>query len=232
MLTFALLVIVQRTSGIAESIVAALISGGISAGTSLAGTTAAALLNKQFNVAAGGSIENFSKWTMILDYCTAEQGYIDKPMINVRPGKKEGFASHKTGNTATGTYVYCRYKVKGNALRLHIMYSAPYSFDMHSNWLGLAITTPNVQLDADKMYYGTYSYVALEEFYNSVRPAKICSHGFCVSGTMGTSHHPEIHVKFYPEEFKDLGFPIKQALKDKPYKRREYARFIRAQFKM
>ena len=57
------------------------------------------------------------------------------------------------------------------------MYSAPYSFDMHSNWLGLAITTPNVQLDADKMYYGTYSYVALEEFYNSVRPAKICSHG-------------------------------------------------------
>lgn len=225
-----LLVSVQLTCGLADW-VATMVAGGISAGASLMGTTVGALMDKSYNVAVAGSIENYSKWTMILDHCHAEDGYINKPFKNINQAKKEAFASHKTGHTAKGTFVYCLYKVNQNQKHVHIMYSAPYDFNLHSNCMGVAITDQYTKLDANKMYYNEYDYMDKKDAYHGVNPVKKCREGVCIKGEMGTPHHTEVNIEFYPETFENLAFPIRQAMTDKPNKEQEYTNFINSQFK-
>jgi len=207
-----------------------MIASGISAGTSLTGTTESALMAPGYSVAVSGSIENYTEWPMIFQYCKADAGKINKAMVTVQPGKKEGFASHKTAHTATGSWVYCLYKV--NNKRVHIMYSAPYSFDFYSNWLALALTTSSVGLDAEEMYDEDPSFMAKREYYDMVRPARICREGLCISGTMGTSHKTIVHINLYPRSFGNLSPSVKKSLKDKDVKNgsRKYDKFIMDEF--
>lgn len=208
----------------------AMITTGISAGTSLAGTSVSAIMAPAYTVAVSGSVENYSKWPMIFQYCESAAGQINKNMINVDPGKKEGFASHKTGHTAKGTWVYCLYKV--NNIRVHIMYSAPYDFNLHSNWLALAVTASSVTLNADKMYNKRYNYMARREYYYSVRPTELCQVGFCIKGTMGTSHRPIVTIKFYPRSFDNICPSVRKSLKDMDVKdaNQAYKKFIDDEF--
>jgi len=212
------------------AITPALIAAGITAGASLTGTTVSALMAPGYSVAVSGSIENYTEWPMIFQYCNADAGKINKAMVDVQPGKEEGFASHKTANTATGSYVYCLYKV--NNKRVHIMYSAPYSFDLHSNWLALALTASTVRLNADKMYYEDFSFMAKREYDDMVRPARICREGLCISGIMGTSHKSIVTIKLYPRSFGNLSPSVKKSLKDMGVENEtlKYDKFIMDEF--
>jgi len=206
----------------------AMLEAGISAGTSLGGAGIGSLMAKSYSVAVGVDVENFCKWTMILEYCTPASGYMNKPAVNVDPGKKEGFASHKTGGTATGSWVYCLYKV--NNKHVQIMYSAPYDFNYHTNWLSLAITNKDITLDAHKMYYKYYSFMAREEYYYTIRPTEICQQDMCIKGTMGNSHHPEIHIELYPKNYNDLSSTVMKDLDAVGDKNGKYAEFINNEF--
>lgn len=206
---------------------AAMISAGITAGTSLAGTTVHALMASGYNVAVSGSVENYSQWPMILRHCDHEAGQTTIPMIDINTGKKEGFASHKTGHTATGVWVYCLYAV--NNKHVHIMYSAPYSFDFHSNWLALAITSSATTLDADKMYYKSYSHMARQEYDDRVVPTEICRQGLCIKGSMGTSHKPTVTIQLYPQSFKNVSPSVSKNL-DSKNAESKYEKFIDSLF--
>lgn len=178
----------QRKKRIAPEI-ATLISGAINAGATLASTIVSVLMAPGFNVAVAGSIENYSKWYLILEECELVKGYMNVPMHNVKSGYREGFASHKTGNTATGSYQRCTFK--GNNNFIHIMYSAPYSFDLHKNWLGVAICPRDDnecrEMTADKIYYQKANLAFIKDYYEKISPLRQCRGDFCFTGAMGTT---------------------------------------------
>ena len=167
---------------------------------------------------------------MIFESCDIEGGAINKLMKNVVPGKKEGFASHKTHDTATGSEVYCLYKV--NNTRIHIVYSAPYDFNIHSNYLALAITSNSKSLNFNEMYWKPteHRYVEIREYYRKLRPTETCRHGFCLKGAMGSSHKPEVHIKLYAQMYDNASPSLKNSMKDMENAREKYAKFMDDEF--
>lgn len=223
----------KRNRRFANPITAAIFSGSLEAGASLTGTSVGALMKPGYSVSVSGSVENFSKFTLIQRHCEAASGYINTPLTTVHGGQKEGFASHKTGNTATGSWVRCTLQYGANTL-FHFMYSAPYSFDLHSNWLALAICPKtNSQcrhLNANNMYYKSYGFMRRREYYYSVTNTKVCNDVICAVGQMGTSHHPQIHIKVYAKKLNDASAVIQKSFKENGLKSSNYDNFIKRQF--
>lgn len=56
------------------------------------------------------------------------------------------------GNTATGTYGTVSWNL-GNE-KLIVMWSVPYSHDLHSNWLALDVKSTHDSSDFERMYSG------------------------------------------------------------------------------
>lgn len=202
---------VKRSGGLT----AAVIGASISPGASLAGTTVGALKSSSYRVAVSGSVENLSKWALVLQGCEIKSGYMNVPMRSVAPGKREGFAGHKTAHTATGNWVKCSFKV-ANKYMVHFMYSAPYNFNFHSNWMTVAVCDLGVNrecpsLSAYTMYYYHRSFMRRREYYYNVKTVKICGARLCVTGVMGTSHQPTIDIKVFPRSYSDLCHASKAA---------------------
>ena len=68
-------------------------------------------------------------------------GTVNKPFKSVSPGLKEGFASHKTGHTATGSQIFCPFNVdtENRKYRVMFMYSVPFNQNHHMNQLAVAV---------------------------------------------------------------------------------------------
>ena len=218
---------VKRDGGLTAAIVGA----AISSGASLVGTTVGALQRPDYSVSVSGSLENYSKWPLHFKGCEMASGYMNVPMRSVASGLREGFASHKTSDSATGSWIKCAFTV--NNVMVHFMYSAPYSFDFHSNTLAFGVCPPHDHscsgFTASSMYYGSSSYLARREYYYSVKTLKKCFMGICITGVMGTNHHPEIDMKVMPESYDDLCNVAKDAsLKDR-WNKSEYENFVKAQ---
>merc|ERR1719495_1918958 len=190
-------------------------------------------MNGGYSVSVSGSLENFSKWAIIRKVCTPASGYINLPLTTVRSGQKEGFASHKTGSTATGSWVHCSLGVGPKTL-IHFMYSVPYSHDFHSNWLAIAVcsfsSSTCKSLNAKKMYKENYSFMQRKEYYSSISDTKMCNDDVCVIGVMGTSHKPEIHFKVYPRSFDNTAPVIKESFKKSGKNENDWNNFIKWQF--
>ena len=155
------------------------------------------------------------------------------PMRTTGPGKREGFAGHKEGNTATGSWVKCTYRT--GSVIMHFMYSAPYSFDFYNNQLAVAIcnqydrrcTTMSIQ----DMTTGARPYLARMDYYNTIRVLKLCKEGFCVTGVMGTSHHAEIQWKVYPLFYDNLSKAVQSSSAKDRWDRSDYDRFVAKELK-
>jgi len=209
----------------------AIIAGGITAGASILGIGIKRLMSTGYSVAVAGSIENYSKVAMIFEECEVKNGKMNKPMVTVHPGEKEGFASHKSSWSFHGSWVYCTYRVSDR--RVHIMYDAPYTFHYSCyNTLALAITMPHVTLSASDMFEKRYSFMAKRQYYYSIAPTKICDDTFCITGTMGYSHKPEIKIKLYPRHFYHLSHSCKDIMRQAWHKNagRQYSKFIKNVF--
>ena len=120
-----------------------------------------------YNVEAVGGVENFSPWSLKVQTNESAHGYISLPLQNVQSGYVEGFRSHHAAGTAVGTWV--RYSLLiDEDIYLHFMYSVPYSHDFHSNWLSIALCEKDNDecsaLDAEKMYYNTYPFMAFLKY--------------------------------------------------------------------
>ena len=185
----------------------------LTTGDSLKGTTIKGLQTGRYNVEASGAVENYSKWPLLIWTCESAAGYITKQLLNVLPGVIEGFASRKASDTAKGTWVRCSLVVDDDIM-VHFMYSAPYSFDLHSNWLSVAVCAKRSTLcrsmNAKKMYYNTYSFMDRKEYKDNMYPAKICYDNVCMTGSMLRNHHPTIRIKIYPKSYHNLNSSIKK----------------------
>ena len=84
---------------------------------------------------------------------------------------------------------------------LTVMYSLPYSFDFHTNWLAVSIHGPNEfgsKRLFDTLYYedeeGRFS---RKQFYYRTGPAVDTDDtGYQVTGNMGTAHKSTINIVF------------------------------------
>ena len=81
----------QQQFGI--ELVGSSLKGAITPGASLKGKSVSQLMDKSYAIAAAGSIENYSKYTMTLQKKENKYGDINVPFVNVGPGKVEGFAT-------------------------------------------------------------------------------------------------------------------------------------------
>ena len=89
-----------------------ILTGTIDTRASFTGTTFGNLKEQKYSVTLAGSIENYSKYNLKLDKCELSAGYMSVSVQNVASSRKEGFGDHKSGGSATGTWVRCSYKIK------------------------------------------------------------------------------------------------------------------------
>lgn len=218
----------QPQKRVIGALTTAIIGASISAGASLAGTTVNALKDPTYGVTVSGSVENYAKWAMHFKTCEIKSGYMNIPMRSVAPGQKEGFAGHKTGHTATGSWIRCTFQVD-NAL-VHFMYSAPYNFNHYSNTLAVAVCPKGSRdcknMNAYKMYYNSRNFLARRKYYYSVKTVKICKYGFCFTGSMGTSHKPTIHLKLMPTSYDNLSDASKTSSVKERWNKADYERLV------
>jgi len=239
---------------ISKELTEALIGSAISAGTSLGTSTVEGLMKSNFNVAASGSIENYSAWPLRLAPrgCTVLSGTVNQPMKSVDPGYKEAFASHKIGNRATGTWMFCPFEVK-KKYRVMFMYSVPYSQDFYANTLTVAICKLEKancrQIDGPGMYYmdleraeldnkalkslpkdvkPDYSQIAIDrhDYYSSIRNVKTCLEDLCIRGSMGSSHHPVIRMSVLPTTFSGLVASVSSQSKQGQWEKDQWKEYV------
>ena len=79
------------------------------------------------------------------------------------------------------------------------MYSVPYSQDLFSNWLGVAIHGGDRLSDGlfNRIYYEEEDHwFKRKEYYYEAKELYFENNDFVVNATMGTSHTPTIKVTF------------------------------------
>ncbi|KAH3770405.1 tereporin-Ca1-like [Dreissena polymorpha] len=195
-------------------------AGVVSAGASLAGTTIQALTSLPYKVTMGMEVENWTKFGMVNPHVTVKSGAITTPPVPVLPGQKEAMVARKTSDTATGTYGVVSWEIAGKSRRVVVMWSVPYDYNLHSNWLAVGITKQDVIHDsgwADQMYYyGSNAKIGFDrkEYYYSV-PTVAWENpdlGLIVFATMSTTQHAVVKVTLTAKVASDLAKPIQEKL--------------------
>ena len=83
------------------------------------------------------------------------------------------------------------------------MYSLPFNFDFHSNWIGLGIfdISQDTTMLFQKMYYDQPTkQFERKEFYYDVDPLVYENESFAVRAICGNTHAPTIHIDFHKRE--------------------------------
>ncbi|KAL3870182.1 hypothetical protein ACJMK2_038263 [Sinanodonta woodiana] len=208
----------------AEITIPAIVSaaaGSVSAGSSLTGTTLSNLMNINYRVTCGIQVENWSKFLLTHPVVKIYAGALSTPPGDILPSKREAMVARKSSDSATGTSGTVSWLVEGYARRIVVMWSAPYDFNLYSNWLGVGITTPGVTFNAEgntwfnQMYYGTSSDsigFRRGEYYWESNPISYKDNLIQISGTMGTGHQAQVKITVRPLNVSDLATPIKVLL--------------------
>merc|ERR1712129_542311 len=117
---------------------------------------------------------------------TINSGYVSVPPSRVAAGKKEAIQTAKVPDRATGTSgtVYWDLQVPGRFIRGGGMYSAPYSFDFHSNQFAVGISPEigNFNYSPERssfnfvdMYYGGQGgWFRRRAYYNNIGTIEVC----------------------------------------------------------
>jgi len=209
-----------------------IMSRTIKPGASLRGRSIQEILPHNYIVAAAGTVENYTKWPLMLVTCEEASGKVTMPIVNVRPGIMEAFASRKTAWTATGSWA--RYSLMLDSdIMAHFMYSVPFNFDYYFNNLAVALCATKSRLcqsmNAKNMYYNDYPFMERRRYYSTMYPVKRCYDNVCILGSMQQSHHPVIRLKVYPKSYYDIPYSIRV---NKPISPNEYESFIKFMFKL
>jgi len=173
----------------------------IAAGTSITGV-GQAFLNTSSSIKFKLEVANATNKTLSVHEAYNHNGYHHTPAEDIGPGVKEAMFGGYVPNTTKGCYGTLSWKIGDTNQIIVVMYSAPYSFDWHSNYLGVWIgrEQPTEEF-AYKMYYGGKGY--LKEFYYDGNPIHYPKGDYHVWASMGQSHQPEIVVRIAPREGKE-----------------------------
>ena len=100
------------------------------------------------------------------------------------------------------------------------MWSCPYSFDHHSNWLGVGLTATGTTTHNDwfhQMYYeksGNGLNFVRGEYYHHTKTLSYKDGSFEITGIIGTSHKATAKIIVRPLQEADLSDNIQKAVKD------------------
>jgi hypothetical protein len=130
---------------------------------------------------------------------------------------------HKCGYTATGTSGTASWLINGSGRRLVVMWSAPFNFDFYSNRMAFGFTKKGCKIH-DKNWFQTMYYNKNVGIKSGGTPRmnlkKMVCRNTCeeiiveddifeMSGTMGTSHKPEIKIIVKPKHWENLARKLK-----------------------
>nr|AXS67895.1 coluporin-23 [Colubraria reticulata] len=165
--------------------------------------------NYGYRVKAAITVQNWTRFPLIKTALNIAEGVNDTAAHDIYPGSQWTFNVRKRDRAPQGTYGTVSWVVSGKDQRFIVMWSAPYSFNWYSNWLGLGMTPKGHTKVAIRntwfieMYYtGGNKYLrhTIKEFYKDVNPVTFRMYGFKIVGTMTSGHHTEILVKFQPTQ--------------------------------
>nr|ANC48005.1 conoporin [Conus monile] len=211
-------------SVISASLVASIASSVITAGTSVASTALQAVGGSSATVTCVIQVENWTRFA--LKYPTVLTNGAP-PITNaptaILPTKIEAFAVEKPRGTATGTSGTVSWELQGMEQRIVLMWSAPFSFDLYSNWMGVGMTREGLVDVASgdtwykQMYYKDDSEDLTFErgkFYYNLKPVIYRNDKFEIVGTMTNIHKAQIKVIIRPtiNNWKDMALPIQEML--------------------
>jgi len=192
------------------------LSNAVENGYSLKNKTIRDLQTGNYNVEASGGVHNLLKLPLVYAGSDFSAGVVTYLLPSVQQGLVEGFASRKCSDCATGTMG--RYSlILEKETMIHFMYSAPYDFDLYTNYLAVAACPiRNAQcrgLTSSNMYYNDYPFMQRKSFYDPevLDPVGVCIGERCVVGWMKADHHPLVYVLVLPKTYDQLDEKIKKS---------------------
>lgn len=98
------------------------------------------------------------------------------------------------------------------------MWSCPYNFNHHANWLGVGLTQVGTVSHSDwfdqmynKQFISTMNYKTAD-YYGGTTTISAKDTKFEITGTMGTSHKAKARIIVRPLELDDLAGPLKDKI--------------------
>ncbi|KAK7495273.1 hypothetical protein BaRGS_00013455 [Batillaria attramentaria] len=213
----------QPVQGLDPATISAAASA-IIAGSSIAGTSINGLMGDGYRVTCAIVVENWTKYPLTLPNVRLTGGFLSKPPRAILPSKREAMVARKTAHTATGSYGTVSWLIQGLNRRVFVMWSAPFNFDHHHNWMGVGLSRsgyvshPYGSEVFDQMYYGNSDSnigFTRDEYYYHSDPAIYSDSDIEVVGTMGTTHKAEVHIIVRPKREQDLADAIRALLQHK-----------------
>ena len=145
-------------------------------------------------------VENQSGVHLTHEYSFLTKGHIGSSPPDILPGKTEAFYAHGDSDSNQGSCGISSWIIDDNKdtpKRFVVMWSAPFSFNFYSNWLGTGIKESAVNESTfGKMYYNPETWFHRREYYKSCDELLYEDQGFKVRGSMGTNHTPVIKLRF------------------------------------
>lgn len=201
---------------VASAIVAAAataLQAGVSVGAAAASQTT-------HGVRANMHIENYTRFTFTEVSTCSYHGNIAVIPADVLAGRKEQLYTHKSSDSAYGTWGVIRmkrYSSTGNGETIDIMWCLPYNFHKTVNVLTVVCTSNPPPLDkerVEKLYYSDRYKGNRKEYYDTMEQVHAEGNRFKVVGIMGNSHSPDINIKIIPQQFEDFAEVIKSRVRN------------------
>nr|UMA82392.1 venom-related protein conoporin [Conus ebraeus] len=215
---------VHPAKGAIAARVASIASSVVKAGTSLAGTTLQSLADPGFSVTCTIQVENWTRYALMYPtVLTWGNPAVTSAPTAILPTKIEAFSTRKPRSTATGVSGTVSWELQGAHRRFVLMWSAPFNFNHHSNWMGVGMTRLGLVDVApgntwfNQMYYrGNNEDLTFNrrEFYNNLRPVIYRNDKFEIVGFMTNIHRAQIRVVIRPtiNNWRDMALPIQALL--------------------
>lgn len=137
--------------------------------------------------------------------CHTTSGLIEIPPQTIGPHitsimKGVQISSQCTGSCGIAAWKIIQNGARGNDAHIVILWSVPYNFDIYSNRLAVGIRDQDTEGTTFKktfktMYHGNGDWYKLKEFKRDTNPVSFNTHGFEISGVMGTTHKCEARIE-------------------------------------
>jgi len=133
------------------------------------------------------------------------QGWVKEAIVTVKANKKQSMNGRHLYATATGCVGSCAWSIGDSGKILVVMYSAPFDFNLYSNWLAVGIFDETkrgnyhhekgeIEDFFKKMYYDDEKDFKREEYYRTSDKVTFEKDGYSVEGEMDKNHTPNISV--------------------------------------
>ncbi|XP_071121749.1 tereporin-Ca1-like [Mytilus edulis] len=194
--------------------------GVTAASTSIESGATMMTAEANYRVVCTIEVENWTKYNLVNPHATIKKGELQSSPVFIRPTLREKFTAHKSYWGFSGTYGVASWRIDdGEGRRAVVMWSCPYNFWWHSNYLGVGLAEPATERHRDwfhQMYNeGNGNGLRfVRSRYDKHTPTIRTNDGkFEITGIMGTAHRTKARVIVRPVFEDDLAPNISDALR-------------------